>query len=195
MSSQTVRVELREATLSESATLHEGEATFIALDCPPPVRSLLRVVVDDDPRAFEVHRVVEVVGEGEARRGCYGAFVEAARFDEQNKVGSEHLEPGISNSGVPAPVVIMNTGDMMLGAEAEDEQSDAASSGEDSSEGSDSSEAESSGSSEGEGSDSGEGDSSEGDSSDGDSSDGDSSDGDSSDGDSSDGEEAPRDGE
>ena len=114
--SQAVRVDLREATLSESASLSESEGEapcFIALDNPPPVRSLLRVHVGEDARIFEVSRVIEVVGEDESRRGCYGRFVEGDRISEQQRVGSEHLEPGISG-GVPAPVVIMNTGDMML---------------------------------------------------------------------------------
>lgn len=116
--SESVRVDLREATLSESASLREGEPAFIGLDSPPPVRSLLRVIVGEDVRVFEVDRVIEVVEDGEPSRGCYGNFVDAARLEEQQRVGSEHLQPGISNSGVPAPVVIMNTTDMMMMAEA-----------------------------------------------------------------------------
>jgi hypothetical protein len=122
--SEAVRVDLREATMTESARLRERDnQLFLAMDTPPPVRSLLRLTVANERKAFEVARVVEVVDEAEPERGCYGAWVDAARLSEQDRVGSEHLEPGISGAGagVPAPVVIMNTSEMMLAGDSEDD--------------------------------------------------------------------------
>jgi hypothetical protein len=124
MSETAVRVDLRQATLSESARLREtGEQAFLCLENPPPVRSLLRITVGEEQRAFEVGRVIEVVDEGEAERGCYGAFVALERLTEQQRVGSEHLQPtGSGGSGVPSPVVIMNTNEMLLGEAGSDEE-------------------------------------------------------------------------
>ncbi len=118
MSETAVRVDLRQATLSESARLREtSEQAFLCLENPPPVRSLLRISVGETQRAFEVGRVIEVVDEIEAERGCYGAFVALERLSEQQRVGSEHLQPGNLGSGgngVPSPVAIMNTNEMLL---------------------------------------------------------------------------------
>lgn len=129
MSETVVRVDLRQATLSEHARLREhGDRLFLALDNPPPVRSLLRVHADEQARAFEVARVIEVVDDSEPARGCYGFYVDDERLAEQDMVGSEHLEPGIvSGGGVPAPVVIMNSNEMMLGDASEDAEDEAAS--------------------------------------------------------------------
>ncbi|MFO7566916.1 MAG: hypothetical protein R6X02_30005 [Enhygromyxa sp.] len=126
--SETVRVDLRQATLSDNARLREADdRLFLALDNPPPVRSLLRLVAGDEQKAFEVARVVEVVDEDEPARGCYGRYVELERLAEQDKVGSEHLEPGVrSGGGVPAPVVIMNSGEVLLGEAGEDSEEPAA---------------------------------------------------------------------
>jgi hypothetical protein len=124
MSETVVRVDLRQATLSEHARLRDvGERLFLALENPPPVRSLLRVYAGEERKAFEVARVIEVVDESEPARGCYGRFVEFDRLGEQDKVGSEHLEPGIvGGGGVPAPVVIMNSGEMLLGEASEESE-------------------------------------------------------------------------
>jgi hypothetical protein len=117
-----VRVDLRQTTLTESARVREaGEHMFLTMDNPPPVRSLLRLTIDGEEQAFEVAQVVEVVGEGATERGCFGSFIELSRLDEHHKVGSEHLQPGISGGGIPAPVVIMNTNEMMLGEVGSDE--------------------------------------------------------------------------
>jgi len=125
MSETVVRVDLRQASLSETARLraHDGpgDLLFLAIDNPPPVRSLLSLRDGDQRKAFEVVRVVEVVDEDESARGCYGREIPVERLDEQAKVGSEHLEPDITSGGrVPAPVVIMNTSEMMLGEAGED---------------------------------------------------------------------------
>ncbi|PRQ04475.1 hypothetical protein ENSA5_07060 [Enhygromyxa salina] len=171
MSETAVRVDLRQATLSESAQLREADdSVFLSLDQPPPVRSLLRISDGDRQRAFEVGRVIEVVGDGEPERGCYGAFVELERLEDQVKVGSEHLQPGISGSGVPSPVVIMSTAEMMLGEAGSDEDeaaaaADEAESSSDEGESSDEAEGESS-SDEGSSDEGGEGSSDEGDSGD-----------------------------
>ncbi len=121
MPESVVRVDLRQATLSENARLREaGDQLFLAIENPPPVRSLLRLIEGDEAKAFEVARVIEVVDETEPARGCYGRHVEFERLAEQDKVGSEHLEVGISGGGgVPAPVVIMNTSEMMIGEAGE----------------------------------------------------------------------------
>jgi hypothetical protein len=124
MSETVVRVDLRQATLSENARLREiGDRLFLALENPPPVRCLLRLHAGGEQKAFEVTRVIEVVDETEPARGCYGRHVEIERLSEQAKVGSEHLEPGIrSGGGVPSPVVIMNSGEMLLGEAGEDSE-------------------------------------------------------------------------
>lgn len=124
MSETVVRVDLRQATLSENARLREaGERLFLALENPPPVRSLLKLIAGGEPKAFEVARVIEVVDETEPARGCYGRYVELDRLGEQARVGSEHLEPGIrSGGGVPAPVVIMNSGELLLGEAGEESE-------------------------------------------------------------------------
>lgn len=128
-----VRVDLRQTTLTESARVREaGEQVFLSIENPPPVRSLLRLTIDGEHKAFEVGQVVEVVGEGATERGCYGAFVGLERLDEHQNVGSEHLQPGISNSGIPAPVVIMNTNEMLLGEVGSDEAEAAAAAASDS---------------------------------------------------------------
>jgi hypothetical protein len=140
MSETAVRVDLRQATLSESARLREsGEQAFLCLENPPPVRSLLRITHGEEQRAFEVGRVIEVIDEGEAERGCYGTFVALDRLAEQLRVGSEHLQPGISGSGVPSPVVIMNTNEMLLGEAGSEELESRYAEGADSSDGADSS--------------------------------------------------------
>lgn len=158
MSETAVRVDLRQATLSESAPMHEtDDAVFLSLENPPPVRSLLRITVGEDARAFEVARVIEVIDESEPKRGCYGNFVELERLEEQKKVGSEHLQPGIGGGGVPAPVVIMNTSDMMLGEVGSDEDEAAAAADADGDGGSDAAEGDGD-AAEGDGGDAAEGD-------------------------------------
>jgi hypothetical protein len=113
--SETVRVDLRHATLSESARLRESNGqAFLCLDNPPPVRSLLRITIGDEQRAFEVGKVIEVIDDTETERGCHGTFVALERLAEQQKAGSELLQPGNNSSGVPSPVVIMNTNEMLL---------------------------------------------------------------------------------
>ena len=122
MSETLVRVDLRQATLSENARISEaGELMFLALENPPPVRCLLRITEgEEEAKVFEVARVIEVVDDIEPARGCYGRYVDLERLEEQTKVGSEHLEVGISGGGgVPAPVLIMNTSEMMIGEDGE----------------------------------------------------------------------------
>jgi len=99
MASQTqVRVDLRSISLSASAQLAElpDGSFFIALDEPPPVRTVLSVREEDgEARAFEVGHVIEI---GEASptgaTGCQGRFVAAERLERQRGVGSEHHVPG-----------------------------------------------------------------------------------------------------
>ena len=103
MASDTqVRVDLRSISLSASAQLAElpDGSFFVALDEPPPVRTVLSVREEDgEARAFEVCRVIEIGEAGPTgARGCQGRFVEAERLEQQHGVGSEHLTPGEPHS-------------------------------------------------------------------------------------------------
>lgn len=115
---RTVHVELRHLTLSESAELHEFEdAPFIALDDPPPVRTIIAVRDADaqgERRAFEVLRVVEVdeaersSGSGSGLgpgRGVYGQWLEPEALRRFERVGTEHLSDGevVDAEEEPAP--------------------------------------------------------------------------------------------
>jgi hypothetical protein len=99
MANQTqVRVDLRSISLSAAAQLAElpDGSFFIALDEPPPVRTVLSVREEGgEARAFEVSHVIEI---SEASpigvTGCQGRFVEAKRLERQRDVGSEHHAPG-----------------------------------------------------------------------------------------------------
>jgi hypothetical protein len=107
MASQTqVRVDLRSISLSPSAQLAElpDGSFFVALDEPPPVRTVLSVREEDgEARAFEVSHVLEIGEAGPTgARGCQGRFVEAERLEQQHGVGSEHLTPGEPHSSPDA---------------------------------------------------------------------------------------------
>jgi hypothetical protein len=113
-----VRVDIRHHMLAASAQLSEGDdgTVHLALEHPPPVRSVLSVHTDEGAHAFEVTRAVEVESEG-VRPGVYGRFVGHEALDVLDKVGTEHLEAGEAASdheddpdhsgylAMPAPVV------------------------------------------------------------------------------------------
>lgn len=107
--SRKVRVELRHVTLSETAELtSDGDTIFLALDEPPPVRTLLRVVDDGaNARVLEVTRVVEVPEPaGRNARGLYGRFVDDAAGARLERVGTEHIAAGEgTDAHVSAPEV------------------------------------------------------------------------------------------
>ncbi len=112
-----VRVDIRHHTLATAAPLEasaDGEV-FVALDDPPPVRTILAIHDGDEgPHALEVTRVVETDADG-ARRGAYGRFRDADLLRGLDVVGTEHLDAGpavasedTAHTGylaVPAPVV------------------------------------------------------------------------------------------
>jgi hypothetical protein len=115
-----VRVDIRHHTLATAAQLQEsadGEV-FVALDDPPPVRTILAIHDGESgPHALEVTRVVEADSDA-VRRGVYGRFRDADLLRGLDAVGTEHLEAGeqpsqgtVDDAGetgllaVPAPVV------------------------------------------------------------------------------------------
>jgi hypothetical protein len=90
-----IRVEIRGVQLAEVASCEESEAgVFIALDDPPPVRSILAIAEGAQaPRAFEVTGVVEVPPDGGVR-GFVGRFIESDALARYARVGTEHLADG-----------------------------------------------------------------------------------------------------
>jgi hypothetical protein len=101
-------LEVRHVRLAEQATLRPAslgdggeEGVFVALDDPPPVRTVLAVVEGDRRRALEVVWVVEVA-ERDETRGFYGRWVADEALGRAMKVGTEHLEDG---TPVVQPVV------------------------------------------------------------------------------------------
>lgn len=95
--SRKVRLDLRHVTLSETAELSPaGDTIFVALDEPPPVRTLLRVVEEGaKPRVLEVTRVIEAPdADGRNARGLYGRFVDDAAGARLERVGTEHIAAG-----------------------------------------------------------------------------------------------------
>ncbi len=102
MTESVVSLELRHFVLAERAPLRpasvgEGEqGVFIALDEPPPVRTVLTVVDGDERRPLSVVRVVEVPDQdGENNtRGLVGRWIDAQALEAAQKVGAEHLEDG-----------------------------------------------------------------------------------------------------
>ena len=90
-----VRVEIRRVPLTDTAPCEPSEGgVFVALDDPPPVRSILAITAGDEaPRALEVTAVVEVAPEGGAR-GFYGRFIEDDALARFERVGTEHLSDG-----------------------------------------------------------------------------------------------------
>ena len=113
-----VRVDIRHHTLASAARLQESRdgEVFIALDDPPPVRTILAIHEGNDgPHALEVTRVVETDSDA-SRRGAYGRFRDADLLRGLDAVGTEHLaageQPSSSDDGehsgylaMPAPVV------------------------------------------------------------------------------------------
>ncbi len=125
-------LELRHVRLADHATMRpaalgatEGvEGVFVAIDDPPPVRTVLAVVEGERRRALEVVWVVEVAEHGETR-GFYGRWVDDEVLERAANVGTEALEDGMpvvqpvvseNSAGIdvsdgmamPAPVMIMD---------------------------------------------------------------------------------------
>jgi len=98
----TVRVMYRSLELAPAATLTErdGGQRFLALDTPPPVRTVLGLVRGDDaPIAVEVIEAIEVEAPG-APRGCIVREVDTARL-QRPAVGSERLASGAGGHEAP----------------------------------------------------------------------------------------------
>ena len=104
-------LEVRHVRLADQATLQPAalgpaseaaeEGVFIALDDPPPVRTVLAVVEGGRRRALEVAWVVEVPDPG-SPRGFHGRWVSDEALERAARVGTEHLEDG---TPVVQPVV------------------------------------------------------------------------------------------
>jgi hypothetical protein len=98
--SDTVRVTYRSLELTAAASLSErgGGQHFLALDTPPPVRTVLGLARDGDaPIAVEVVEAIEVDG-APGGRGCLVREVDRALL-EQQPVGSERLASGAGGNG------------------------------------------------------------------------------------------------
>ncbi|MCX4245996.1 hypothetical protein [Paraliomyxa miuraensis] len=116
MTEAAVILEIRNVRLAEQATLQptnlgpspsgaDEEGVFVALDDPPPVRTVLTVIEGEQRRALEVVWVVEVP-ERNAARGFHGRWVGDEVRQRAAKVGTEHLEDG---TPVVQPVVPDNS--------------------------------------------------------------------------------------
>lgn len=109
MTESTAILEVRHVHVAEQVTLtpaslsDDQEGVFVALDDPPPVRTVMAVVEGDQRRALEVAWVVEVTERDErGTRGFYGRWVDDEALARAAKVGTEHLEDG---TPVVQPVV------------------------------------------------------------------------------------------
>lgn len=94
-------------TLSTAALSDDQEGVFVAIDEPPPVRTVLTVVQGDERRALQVVSVVEVAERDErGTHGFYGRWVDEDALERASKVGTEHLEDG---TPVVQPVIRDNS--------------------------------------------------------------------------------------
>jgi len=148
MSESAATLELRHSTLADAAPvspapLADGtEGVFVAIDDPPPVRTVLTVVQGDQRRPLEVTAVVEVIDRSaQTTRGFFGRWVDAEALERAGKMGTEHLEdgtpvvqkvdPSVSDDGsdapaamaMPAPVMIIedDTGVVHVGDDDDDD--------------------------------------------------------------------------
>lgn len=90
---QVRHVRLADSATLTPATIDEVEGVFVALDDPPPVRTVLGVTQGEQTRTLEVLRVVEVAT-ADAARGFYGRWADDEAQGRATKVGTEHLEDG-----------------------------------------------------------------------------------------------------
>lgn len=98
--SETVRVTYRSLELTAAASLSDrgGGQHFVALDTPPPVRTVLGLVRDGDAAlAVEVVEAIEVEG-APGGRGCLVREVDVALL-QRPPVGSERLANGAGGNG------------------------------------------------------------------------------------------------
>lgn len=115
MADGTVRVEIREIVLTDEASVHtDGERTFIAMEAPPPVRSVVALHQEDGSvTSLEVREVVEV-GDSDPRGtcGCYGVEVDADALARAARVGTEGLagQPVATPTETPAPLATPSAG-------------------------------------------------------------------------------------
>jgi len=132
--SSSTSVVYRHVTLVDGAdfNVHEDRSVFIALDEPPPVRTVIQLWRGDEARAVVVQRIIEIpdADKGEAR-GFFGVPADDEAIAGAARVGTEHLGAGThagehnsvgepapdagadANIGMamPAPVVVHDEGD------------------------------------------------------------------------------------
>ncbi|MEM9456116.1 MAG: hypothetical protein AAGF11_18180 [Myxococcota bacterium] len=96
------------------ARANDEVGVFVAIDEPPPVRTVLAVVQGDERRALEVTSVVEVAERDEhGTRGFYGRWVDEEALGRAGQVGTEHLDDGtpVVQPVMPEHSVQMNVSD------------------------------------------------------------------------------------
>lgn len=127
--STSTSVVVRHVTLVDGADLkvHEDRTVFVALDDPPPIRTVVQLWRGDEARAVVVQRVIETPApDSDEARGFFGVPASEEAIAGATKVGTEHLESpsgddpdgsggqagsdtspdGNINMAMPAPVLV-----------------------------------------------------------------------------------------
>ncbi|MEM6991160.1 MAG: hypothetical protein AAF721_11700 [Myxococcota bacterium] len=93
--STSTAVVVRHVTLVDGAELkvHEDRSVFVALDEPPPIRTVVQLWRGDEARAVVVDRIVEApdADSGE-QRGFFGLPAGDEAIAAATRVGTEHLD-------------------------------------------------------------------------------------------------------
>jgi len=103
---ELARVELRHVVLHPGAPLRTvAGRSFLQLDNPPPVRTVMRLSSPEGSRAVRVEHVVEVETETTGKaRGCFVTRVDEGTLRVHDEVGSEALKPGHGEASAPVAV-------------------------------------------------------------------------------------------
>lgn len=132
--SSSTSVVYRHVTLADGCelTVHPDRSVFIAMDEPPPIRTVVQLWRGDEARAVIVDRVIEVPdAEAGTERGFFGIPADEDAIAGATKVGTEHLEGPSGdesdgndasarsdgngeaniNMAMPAPVVVHDDGE------------------------------------------------------------------------------------
>lgn len=97
--SSSTTVVYRHVALASGAALQvkKDRSVFVAVDEPPPIRTVVQLWRGDEARAVVVQRIIEVPEEGEAR-GFFAVPAESQDIATATKVGTEHLETPVGTS-------------------------------------------------------------------------------------------------